>query len=163
MSTPPPLLIPTRGEFKELTDEPIKIPTEKTLELMAIQEEQIRRSQEYQDLCTQKSHVINGWLEVTEEMQEGIAYTCGFQTQVECNIACNMARRAHILYPQNPIFTSRTQVKYNKARQGDLKVGDPIPPITLHTLDGQTINLQTITQQDSINNKPTIIFGGSQT
>ena len=142
-------------------DSQILIPTESTLEKMVVEEEKIRMSKEYQDRCTTVCHIPNGWLQVTADVQEQIAHAHGFVDETSCAIACNMARRAHILYPNNDIFKMRVQVRNNKARKGDLRIGDLVPAITLCTMDGDDINLRDLVADH--NHRPTIIFSGSQT
>lgn len=108
----------------------LKIPNEQLLELMIAEEEKIRTSKYYQDKCTAVKNIPNGWLKVTEEVQNDIAKKYGFTDKMSCDIACNMARRAHILYPNNQKFQKvPLQVRNNKAMLGNLILGD-IPPNT---------------------------------
>ena len=138
----------------------LTIPTEKMLEKLIIEEEQIRMSQEYQEECTKVKDIPNGWLEVTNQMQIDLVKKHGFTSEMNCDIACNMLRRARYLYPNNKIFTEvPVYVKNNKANKGKYKKGDNIPNIKLFNQCGQEAMLHHLLDI----NKPTIIFGGSHT
>lgn len=140
----------------------IKIPTEKQLEVMIDEEEQIRMSKHYQDECTKVKNVPNGWLKYTETMQEDLVKKHGFDDEISCDVACNRLRRARYIYPDNPKFKEPVYVRENKARKGDLKVGDDVPEIKIHKMDlnnDHVIDIREIMDDKKI----TVIFGGSHT
>lgn len=137
----------------------IKIPNEKQLEQMIMKEEEIRMSDEYRQMCTDVKDEVNGWLRVTKEMQQRLVRDFGFSQDIECDIACNYMRRAHLLYPNNEIFkTVPLQVRNNRAKQGNLRVNDPVKNILLYDLTNNPINMHNI-----LTNKPNIIMLGSHT
>ena len=137
----------------------IKIPNEKELEQMIYKEEEIRNSEDYRQKCTNVKDEVNGWLRVTKEMQQQLVKDFGFNTDIECDIACNYMRRAHILYPNNEIFrTVPLQVRNNKAKQGNLLINDQVKDMLLYDLNNNQINLHNI-----LNNKQNIILLGSHT
>ena len=133
--------------------------TEKILEKMAIMEESIRMSQEYQDNCTQVMNVPDGWLIVTADMQKKVASHFGFTDTINNEIACNDLRRAHITYPNNEIFKQSVYVKNNKANIGTLQENNITPNVCLHTIDNNSINLNELLNENKIN----IFFGASHT
>ena len=133
--------------------------TEETLEQMALMEETIRTSKEYQDECTRVKSIPDGWLTVTANVQKGIADHFGFTDEINNEIACNDLRRAHVTYPNNPIFQQSIYVRNNKANVGTLHEGDEIPNIFLHTIENSTINLNELLEENKIN----IFFGASHT
>ncbi|AYV84767.1 MAG: hypothetical protein Hyperionvirus38_5 [Hyperionvirus sp.] len=129
----------------------LKIPNEKLLEKMVLEEETIRTSKAYEDKCTAVKHIPNGWLEVTASIQKDIVIKNGFTDSMSCDVACNMLRTAHILYPKNEIFTKvPLYVRNNKANIGTLTVGDIAPEISLHDLDGKAIQLHTLLAKKTI-------------
>lgn len=137
----------------------LKRATEDTLEKMAIQEEKIRMSKEYQDACSKVKDIPDGWLTVTANVQKQIAKDFGFDDDINNDIAVNDLRRAHETYPNNQIFQNSIYVRNNKANIGNLKVDDIIPNITLHTIDNEKILLNDIINDNKIN----VFFGASHT
>lgn len=151
------------SDNSELDDLTFKIPNEKMLEDMIIEEEKRRMSEEYRNECTSVKNIINGWLAVTEKMQKDIVKSFGFQTEMECDIACNMMRRAHILYPENEIFrTVPLQVRNNKAKKGDLVLGSNVPNFPIFTLDKKICSIESLIDNDKYN-KPSVIIMSSGT
>lgn len=139
----------------------IKYPNEKLLEVMIEEEETIRTSQEYKDRCTAVKDVVNGWLDVTAEIQREIVRKHGFTDKISCDVAVNHLRRASQLYPDNLKFkTVPLYVRNNKAHQGSLKEGDPVPDVGLHSLDGKEHRLHDLLPGDGL---PTLLFASSAT
>lgn len=140
----------------------IKYPNEKMLELMVEEEEKIRTSQWYEDKCTEVKDIPNGWLDVTEQVQRDVVMRHGFTDQISCDVAVNMLRRASILFPDNEKFkTVPLYVRNNKANAGTLVVGDTIPDIEIHDLDGKSLRLHDLVT--SAPGKPNILFASSAT
>lgn len=137
----------------------IKFPNEKLLEKMIEEEELIRTSNDYRDKCTQVKNIPNGWLDVTANVQKNIAKKFGFTDEISCNIACNMMRRAYLLYPDNENFKLiPTQVRCNKAKQCKYSIDDICPDIKLHDLQDNCHQLYKL-----FDDRPTLIIAGSQT
>lgn len=66
-------------------------------------------------------------------------------------------RSAHHLYPDDPEFKSiPIHVKFNRARQGHLQVGDVAPQVALHHLDGSPAHFGNF-------DRPLVIAAGSLT
>ena len=138
----------------------LKIPNEKMLELMIIEEEKIRQSIEYQNQCDNVKNIPNGWLDITKNMQEKLVKKYGFQDEISCDIACNMLRRAQYIFPNNNIFREiPVYVRNNKANKGIFVVEDNIPNININTKCGQEIKLHNLLSE----NKPTLIIASSHT
>lgn len=138
----------------------IKIPNENVLELMIKEEEKIRMSVDYQNLCTQVKDIPNGWLNITEKMQLELVKKYGFDDPISNDIACNMLRRARYIFPNNKIFTQvPVYVRCNKANKGNFIEGDIVPNILIHKKCGENIQLQNLLNLE----KPTLIIGSSHT
>lgn len=104
----------------------IYIPVE-ILEKMSLEEDEMRRSEWYINECNARKYIPNGWVDLTAEVQQKIVskyFPDNFFIQ---EIALRQLRIAHHIYPDNFIFKNRLQVKYNRARKGELKVGDKVP------------------------------------
>jgi hypothetical protein len=105
------------------------------LEKMVHEEEEMRRSEWYIDECNRRKNIPNGWIALTDEGQRRIAKKY-FDNDFEFEMGLRQLRSAHHFYPENQIFKNRLQVKYNRARKGELKVGDTVPdsPEFIHPL-----------------------------
>lgn len=142
----------------------LKLPNEKLLEKMIEEEEDVRTSKDYQDKCTAVKHIPNGWLDVTAQLQIEIVKRNGFDDQMSCDVACNMLRRAHLLYPDNEKFKKLPlYVRNNKAKQGTLKVKDNMPNISLNDLDGSSHDLFDLVSPDKKEIKKTIMISATGT
>lgn len=136
-----------------------KFPTEKTLEKMVYEEEQVRRSKQYIDACSAVKNIPNGWLKVTATAQEDIVKKFGYEDEISRKVACNMLRRAQYLYPTNPVFKNiPVYVRENKANPGTLKPGNVIPDIDIFSRTGNIVKLFDVTR-----NGLNIFFAGSHT
>lgn len=138
----------------------LKIPNEKTLELMVLEEEKRRKSKEYIDACSEVKDIPNGWLTiVTENMQREIVKMFGF-TGISEDIALDIFRRAQYIYPENKIFKEiPLQVRLNKSSIGKYIDGDNIPKLNLFDRNKNKISLESILCDDKIN----LIISGSHT
>lgn len=96
------------------------------LEKMAEDEEIMRRSEWYINECNIRKDIPNGWIHATEEGQRMIVNKY-FSDDFMKEIAIRQLRSAHRLYPENAIFRNRLQVRFNRARKGELKAGDLVP------------------------------------
>jgi hypothetical protein len=114
-------------------------PDEKILEILVHEEEQIRKSQWYLDECNRVANIPNGWMNITEECQKTIV-TKHIKNDIMVDFYILWLRRAHHIFPNNEIFKNRLQVKYNRARIGELKTGDNVPDFFCEKLtDGVNI------------------------
>ena len=117
------------------------IPKEKLL-LMLQREEEIRMSQWYIDECTKVKDEINGWLRISSEVQQKVAKEFGYTENLENILAINLIRMASSIYPDDKRFqTTSVYVRENKAQKGKNVIGDIIPNMTIHNIDGSINNL----------------------
>jgi hypothetical protein len=94
-------------------------------------------------------------LKVTDDIQRQVAREFGFEDEV---VGVEVIRTAISTYPNDPEIRSIPHyVKYNRARQGDLKVGDITPDVPLHHMDGRPCRLSEMLS-DTL---PTVVIGGS--
>lgn len=99
--------------------------TEKDLEKLALEEDEIRKSQWYVDECTRVKNIPNGWMDVTSQVQKDIVSK--YYNDAISDFVIYYLRRAHHIFPENLVFQNRIQVKYNRANIGKLKKGDFVP------------------------------------
>lgn len=99
--------------------------TEKDLEKLALEEDDIRKSQWYVDECTRVKNIPNGWMDVTAQVQKDVVSK--YYEDAISDIIIYYLRRAHHIFPENSVFQNRIQVKYNRANIGKLKKGDIVP------------------------------------
>jgi hypothetical protein len=139
----------------------LKIPNKYQLLEMVKKEEEIRWSSWYQSECDQVKDKVNGWLDVSSQVQYQIVKDFGFDTEVESDIAVNHLRRARYLYPEELLFQSiPVYVRNNLAKQIKYKNGDQIPDVPINSLDGKNqFNLFDILDKTKTN----VIFGSSHT
>jgi len=139
----------------------LKIPTKYQLLEMVKKEEKIRWSAWYQSECDRVKDQVNGWLEISAQIQYQIAKDFGFDTEVESDIAVNHLRRARYIYPEEPLFESiPVYVRNNLAKQIKYKNYDQIPNVPINSLDGsKQFNLMDILDKSKSN----VIFGSSHT
>lgn len=134
------------------------IPKEKLL-LMLQREEEIRMSQWYIDECTKVKDEINGWLRISSEVQEKVDKEFGYTSNLENILAINLIRMASSIYPNDSRFQNTSvYVRENKAQKGKNVIGDIIPDMTIHNLDGTENNLYNL-----INSNYSLIFASSHT
>lgn len=142
-------------------DRTLKIPTKYQLLEMIKKEEEIRWSSWYQSECDRVKDQVNGWLDISAQVQYQIAKDFSFDTEVESDIAVNHLRRARYLYPEEPLFQSvPVYVRNNLAKQIKYKNYDQIPNVPINSLDGiDQLNLIDILDKSKTN----VIFGSSHT
>lgn len=99
--------------------------TEKDLELLALEEDLIRKSQWYINECTRVKDIPNGWMDVTAQVQKNIVSK--YYSNDMIDLITYYLRRAHHIFPKNDVFNNRIQVKYNRANMGKLKKNDIVP------------------------------------
>lgn len=143
-------------DASELSHYGVRTPTKTELHDMIMEEERIRMSQEYADECTKVADEINGWLRVNERIQYEIVERFGFTSDIEKDMAVNALRRATVDYPDLP---KPVYVRNNKARVGDLNVGDMAPSLLVYDMSGKSYELSELFDKT----KPTIVIGSSHT
>lgn len=136
-----------------------KIKKDTLLEMLEL-EEKIRFSKPYIDECTNLRNVVNGWLDLSGNIQKKIANKFGYSNLLQNTIAVNAIRRASLIYPNDSRFKNTSvYVRNNIARSGDFKIGDNFPNLKLSTLTGKTIEIGNLLD----NQKYNIIVASSET
>lgn len=102
----------------------IELIPEKDLEILAREENSLRLSDWYIEECNKVKHITNGWMDITNQLQQNLVSKY-YKENIDAIVY--LLREAHNIYPNNSFFKERIQVKYNKARIGELKIGDKIP------------------------------------
>jgi len=102
----------------------ISLISEEELENLAKEENVLRLSNWYISECDRVADIPNGWMEITNQLQSNLISKYYKQNN---DAIMYLLREAHNIYPNNSFFKERIQVKYNKARIGDLKIGNSVP------------------------------------
>ena len=120
---------------------------------MLIRENELRLSEEYQKRyqeAEQKSSL--SWLDVTDQLQREVIREFQLDDEMEDALLC--LRCATQIYPDLkdiPLY-----VRYNRARSGDLQIGDSTPNVPVVQLDGQESQLF-----DGLKSSSTVLISGS--
>lgn len=123
-------------------------------------EEQIKFSPQTQILFSEVKQEINGWLRITNEIQQQVASQFGYNDLLSNLLAVNQMQRAQYLYPNDRDFIKYSvYIRHNRSQQGKYQIGDKIPNIKLVDMNLETITLDNIL----ITAKPTIIIASSYT
>jgi hypothetical protein len=120
---------------------------------MLIRENELRLSDEYQQRYNEAEKTsLTSWLDVTDELQRQIIRECHLDEEMEDALLC--LRCATQIYPDLndiPLY-----VRYNRARDGDLQLGDIAPNVPVVQLDGQETQLF-----DGLKSSSTVLISGS--
>jgi hypothetical protein len=119
----------------KLKTNPFGLPSHDDIIELVKEEGQIRLSTEYIKRCDEVASEVNGWLRVTDEMQQDLVKRHGFNGPA-FDIALNMLRSAQVLYPDNPYVKELIYVKNNKANQGRFNKDDKLEDIKLWDMKG---------------------------
>jgi len=107
------------------------------------------------------------WMEVTLQLQRDLIREFGYSPEEE-EYGLQLLRSAQTLFPDDEeVKNSVLYLKYNKARQGPLREGEPAPDIPVRTMSGEYVSLfqnQFISAPfDDGRKKPIAIVAGSWT
>ena len=122
---------------------------------MLIRENELRLSADYQqryEEAERDSNSETSWLMVTDQLQRQVIQE--FQLEEEMDEALLCLRCATQIYPdlkEIPLY-----VRYNRARQGDLQVGDTAPNVPVVKLNGKESDLM-----EQFTSSPTVLISGS--
>jgi hypothetical protein len=120
---------------------------------MLIRENELRLSDEYQQRYNEAEKTsLTSWLDVTDELQRQIIREFHLDEEMEDALLC--LRCATQIYPDLkdiPLY-----VRYNRARDGDLQLGDIAPNFQVVQLDGQETQLF-----DGLKSSSTVLISGS--
>jgi len=127
---------------------------------MLLLEEKVRMSDAYIQECTLAKDEVNGWLRVSEYVQQEIAKRFGYTSKAQNIIAVNLMRIAHTKYKDDPKFRDvSVYVRNNIANIGTLKVNDPFIDVNIISTQKDNLKLSNILDK----NKPNIIISSSET
>jgi hypothetical protein len=120
---------------------------------MLIRENELRLSDEYQKRYTEaEKSSSSSWLDVTDELQRQIIREFNLDEEMDDALLC--LRCATQTYPDLkdiPLY-----VRYNRAREGDLQVGDVAPNVPVIQLDEKESQLF-----DGLKSSSTVLISGS--
>ena len=125
------------------------------LKRMLVRENELRLSDEYQQRYREAESTSSdstSWLEVTDELQRAVVREFNLDDDMEDALLC--LRCATQIYPDLkgiPLY-----VLFNRAREGDLQVGDAAPDVPVVQLDGEEGRLF-----DGLPSTPTVLISGS--
>jgi len=101
---------------------------------------------------------IEDWLQVTDELQRSILKENSVD-DADIEDAIVAFRTATYVYPS--LATIPVYRRYQRARQGDLQIGNPAPQVSsLLSLDGKRSSLLSLCNDDS-SHTPTLVCAGS--
>ena len=122
---------------------------------MLIRENELRLSDEYQNRFreAEQTSSTSSWLDVADELQQQVVREYHLDGEMVNALLC--LRCATQIYPELkdiPLYT-----KYNRARDGDLLVGDATPDVPVVQLDGRESQLFNGLEPSA----PTVLISGS--
>jgi len=127
------------------------IPQEKLFKMLVVEEKQ-RFSDEYQQKCNVVKNEVNGWLRISEELQQEVAKLFGYEDQISNILAVDFMRRASQIYKDDKRFqTTSVYVRENKAKNCKYKIGDTIPNINIFNLQNKQLNLYNLLDETKYN------------
>lgn len=99
------------------------------------------------------------WMRVTEVLQAALckAFGYGIDSPAELERALWELRTGANRF--DDLRSIPLYYRYNRARDGDLKEGDTVPPIPLLTLEGEPLSLSQLEEKGL----PLVVFAGSIT
>ena len=125
---------------------------------MLLLEEKVRLSPAYIVHCSLVKDEVNGWLRISEEVQQKIANKFGFSNPIHNLLAVNMMRRAHIDYNEARFREVSVYVRNNLANKGNLDIGDSFIDTEIYTLGTKKMYLSEV-----INTQNAVVISSSAT
>ncbi|CAF1433075.1 unnamed protein product [Rotaria sp. Silwood1] len=130
---------------------------------LLIKEEQIRLSQETQQLLSNiEDRKDIDWMDVIADLQTNLIKEAIGEDATEEEIQCGLRifRSAHQLYANDDEFHNLSlYVRHNRAKQGNLHIGDSAMDVKLLNINGEFVSLLSYFQS----NRPLLIIAGSYT
>jgi len=106
--------------------------TKKDVLRIAEKENTVRLSEEYIRKCDEVAGEVDGWLRITEEMQEQLLRDHGITDPVANKIATIEYRSKILGYRGEPEIDNLLYVKENKAGECPYRKDDPVPEFILY-------------------------------
>jgi len=145
----------------DLLDPPNNLENKPALDVMIKmlkREDELRLSPEVQLLFANPGFDT---IHVASQVQEQVVKEFGYENVEE---AVTMIRCAPKLYPESEeVCKIPHYIKFNRSKQGDMKIGDIAPNSNLAFLDGKTTRLHQYIDTFMNNGKPIVINAGSYT
>ena len=120
---------------------------------MLIRENELRLSEEYQKRYQEAERTSSSsWLDVTDQLQREIIREFQLDDEMEDALLClRCATQIHPDLKDIPLY-----VRYNRARSGDLNIGNSTPNVPVVQLDGKESQLF-----DGLKSSSTVLISGS--
>lgn len=116
---------------------------------MLQQEERIRMSDWYSNKCSEVKEEPNGWIRISNEVQELVAYNFGYKDTLTNTLAVEQIRRAQYIYPDDPVFKKiSVYIRENKAEKLNINIGDNIPNVNIITNSSEKVSLYSICESE---------------
>ena len=120
---------------------------------MLLRENELRLSDEYQQrFCEAEKSSFPSWLDVTDELQRRVIREFNLDEEMDDALLC--LRCATQMYPD--LKNIPLYIRYNRAREGDLQLGDVVPDVPVVQLDGHESQLL-----DGLKDSSTVLISGS--
>lgn len=123
------------------------------LKRMLIRENELRLSDEYQQrYADAEQSSSTSWLNVTDQLQRQVIREFNLDEEMDDALLClRCATQIYSDLKDIPLY-----VKYNRARDGDLQIGDSVPNVPVINLDGEEKQLF-----DELKSSSTVLISGS--
>jgi hypothetical protein len=153
------MMFPSSGrvgfQLKTLKSD-VQVPEKQKIKEMLLRERELRLCSETQKLLTED---VSCGPKLFETLQMKVAEEFGYTTQQKQREAIELLRCAVSMFPNDQeIREIPFYVKYNRAEQGMLSVGDQCPDVTLATLEGKLVQLHS-----TMSDQPLVLVAGSYT
>jgi len=135
-----------------------ELPKVNTVKSMLKRENELRLSKEFQTLID--GHNQASAEPLYEALQKQVAREFGYKSEIEQELGRDIIRCAATLYKDDSeIKEIPLYIKYNRAEQGVLKIGDDCPDVTMSGLNGCAVKLSDFTKTSL----PLVLVAGSYT
>lgn len=132
------------------------LPSLETLKAMVLRENQLRLSEEWQErFAAAERSPDRDWLDCVEDLQLQVVREFGMPDSSVASL-----RHARSIHPSERFFLEvPICARYNRARNGPLRVGSEILDVPVANLDGTTISLLDLGGSEQ---RPLVVIGGSR-
>ena len=87
-------------------------------------EEKTKHSPDFQKYYTEVKDEVNGWIRITEELQQKVAYHFGYHDVLSNMLVVERMRRANLIYPDDEAFLKVSVYRReNRAKLLEIKIG----------------------------------------
>lgn len=137
------------------------IPKDKLKEMIK-RENELRVSDEYQEMYRREAELPGHvWMDVSDVIQKRVLREFGYDEKSEQEDNLKLLRNASLIHPDDAEFLTLPLYKrFNRCRDGDMKVGDAVNDCLLEDLEGNKIRLLNQFGSER-HDKPLVILAGS--